>query len=146
MGSSLQAAVTGYAAILLLLSSAQIAWGRNAFLDAATVKLDADGNPISLLGEKVVERIGSTPPEVVIDKVVAFPVAGGQDSIVLRNIGGQTAIVNGWTLTDGTGTEFVFDPSTQCPQFDSIAPGEALKLAPNSDGNPCGFDFNLSFQ
>ncbi|GMH37136.1 hypothetical protein BSKO_05009 [Bryopsis sp. KO-2023] len=133
-------------ATIFLLSMTQIACGQNTFLDAAAVKLDANGSPIKLIGETAVERVGSTPPQVVIDKVAAFPIAGGQDSIVLRNIGGQTAIVNGWTLTDGTGTEFVLEPSKQCPQFDSIAPGEDLKLAPKSNENPCGFDFNLSFQ
>ncbi|GMH37164.1 hypothetical protein BSKO_05037 [Bryopsis sp. KO-2023] len=149
MRSSPQAAVTGCAAFFLLLSMAQIAWGQNAFLEAAAVKLDADGNPINVFGGNDAERVGSTPPEVVIDKIVAVPITGGQDSIVLRNIGGQTAAISGWTLADSSGTEFVLQPSKQCPQFDTIAPADELKVAGNdedSEFDPCGFNFNLGFR
>lgn len=80
--------------------------------------------------------------------MVAFPVAGGKDTIVLRNIGGNSADIKGWVLTDGNSSneDFVLEPTEECPQFETIAPAGKLEIAASSATNPCGFKFNLSFQ
>lgn len=104
------------------------------------------GNVIDLVGEKRPERTGLTPANVVLDKIVAFPIAGEKDTVVLRNIGGNSADLNGWVLIDGDGSEFVLESSKDCPQFGTLLPAEKLEITTKSDQNPCGFSFNLGFQ
>lgn len=111
--------------------------------------VDVDGNVIDLsTDDNDMPRIGTTPANVVIDKVVAFPIAGGTDTIVLRNIGGQPADIKGWVLTDGSASnmDFVFEPTEECPQFETIEPAGKLEIGVSSKTNPCGFKFNLSFK
>lgn len=136
------------AALILLVASAQTIHASNPFLADSTA-VDADGNIIDLSAEdEDLARIGLTPANVIIDKVVAFPIAGGKDTIVLRNIGGQPADIKGWVLSDdnASNTEFVFEPTEECPQFETIEPAGKLEISASSETNPCGFEFNLSFK
>lgn len=133
--------------LLLLLLAGQTAHAQNPFLDGAEA-VDVDGNPIVLLTEtEAAPRLGKTPAKVVLDKLVAFPIAGGHDTVVLRNIGGQPADIAGWTVVDNEDeNQFVMEPSEQCPQFSTIPSGGKLVIEVKRDDNPCGFDFNLNFK
>eukprot|EP01026_Neomeris_dumetosa_P079152 TRINITY_DN86057_c0_g1_i1.p1 TRINITY_DN86057_c0_g1~~TRINITY_DN86057_c0_g1_i1.p1 ORF type:complete len:263 (-),score=31.08 TRINITY_DN86057_c0_g1_i1:15-803(-) len=98
--------------------------------------------------KKVIE--GKTPAKVVIDKVVSYPIAGDPDMIVLRNIGGKVADLNGWTMTDNKKSVDLKDRYqfgvSGCKQNATINPMETLVLTPRTDGNPCGFEFGISFR
>ncbi|KAG1674606.1 hypothetical protein FOA52_001855 [Chlamydomonas sp. UWO 241] len=101
---------------------------------------------------------GKTPANVVIDQVLPYPETGSLPYVVLRNIGGQTADLSGWRLTDsnlsaGSGLKFVAVPQSfknqgPCdgPGNWTIAPSRTLMIMPKTDGNKCGFPFELNFK
>ncbi|PNH00368.1 hypothetical protein TSOC_013811, partial [Tetrabaena socialis] len=96
---------------------------------------------------------GKTPAKVVIDRVVAYPAANASPLIVLRNVGGQTANLTGWRLTDsdtrtvGAAMNLIFGaPSCTGPSNVAIDPSRTLTLQPKNESNPCGFPFGISFR
>ncbi|GFH16771.1 LTD domain-containing protein [Haematococcus lacustris] len=96
---------------------------------------------------------GKTPARVIIDRVVAFPSDGQTVKVVLRNVGGQTANITGFRLTDSdtrnveAAQNLVFGRDV-CNTYGNttIEPGRAMELVPRTNSTPCGFPFGISFR
>lgn len=90
---------------------------------------------------------GDTPANVVIERAVSFPQAGGSDVIVLRNVGGKVADLSNWEIRDSSPSEppFKLDPLV-CGDVLHLTGGESLQLFPASPENRCGFEFGLSYK
>eukprot|EP01024_Parvocaulis_polyphysoides_P038067 TRINITY_DN3407_c2_g1_i4.p2 TRINITY_DN3407_c2_g1~~TRINITY_DN3407_c2_g1_i4.p2 ORF type:complete len:193 (+),score=26.86 TRINITY_DN3407_c2_g1_i4:118-696(+) len=89
---------------------------------------------------------GETPANVVIERVIAYPDTGGTDLVVLRNTGGQIADLTGWTMSDSKPEPTYTFGEPGCESNATIYPQEFLELTPQSDDNPCGFPFGISFR
>lgn len=98
---------------------------------------------------------GTTPANVVIERVVSFPDADNDtDLVVIRNIGGQTQDLTGWTVTDadstgdssGSSTIYDFGKVEGCEEYTTIAPTQKITLAPKTELNPCGFEFTVGIR
>lgn len=98
---------------------------------------------------------GETPARVVIERVVSFPAAENDtDVVVLRNIGGKTQDLSGWTLTDsdasadstGESTVYEFGKGEGCEEYASIAPSQKITVTPKTEENECGFQFTVGIR
>lgn len=90
---------------------------------------------------------GVTPSHVVIQKVVAYPEDGEEDVVVLRNIGGQTIDMTGWTMGDAENINlYKFGEGSECEEFGVLEPAGKMTITPKSDKNPCGFAFTIGFR
>lgn len=96
---------------------------------------------------------GKTPAKLVVEKVIPYPAAGSVNTITIRNIGGQTANLTGYRLTDSdtrpvaAANNFVFGADTDCTGGNiTIVPTGSLTLRPKNDSNPCGFSFGVAFR
>ena len=89
---------------------------------------------------------------MVIDRVVSFPRHNASDTILLRNIGGRTANVTGWWMSDSRKSKsdpeavYFFGVSEACAGFRGIPPAGVLELKPFMNANPCGFPFGTSYR
>lgn len=100
-----------------------------------------------LIVEEVDSTEGATPPLVVIQKVVAYPKAGGEDVVVLRNIGGQAVDLTGWTMVDAENIHlYKFGEGSECEEFAMLESAGKMNITPKSKDNPCGFSFTIGFK
>ncbi|GMH38745.1 hypothetical protein BSKO_06629 [Bryopsis sp. KO-2023] len=92
----------------------------------------------------------STKAKVVFDRMVSFPEDGESDVILLRNIGGKTADLKGWWLSDSRNDKsnpeatYFFGKTRGCGDYRKIPAGGVLELTPYLKSNPCGFPFGVS--
>lgn len=85
---------------------------------------------------------------------MSFPAESDTDVVVLRNIGGQTLDLTGWTVTDsdastdssGESTVYEFGEGEGCEDYASIAPSQKITLTPKTEENPCGFEFTVGIR
>eukprot|EP01025_Chloroclados_australasicus_P000290 TRINITY_DN1013_c0_g1_i4.p1 TRINITY_DN1013_c0_g1~~TRINITY_DN1013_c0_g1_i4.p1 ORF type:complete len:508 (+),score=81.71 TRINITY_DN1013_c0_g1_i4:193-1716(+) len=89
---------------------------------------------------------GETPPNVIIEKVVAYPNTGEEDMVVLRNMGGQVADLTGWTMIDSKGDPVYTFGVPGCEGNATILPQASLTVLPENEYNPCGFPFGISLR
>lgn len=96
---------------------------------------------------------GKTPAKIVIEKVIPYPTPGSFNIVVLRNIGGQTANLTGYRLTDSdtrpvaAANDFIFGSDPSCIGGNvTILPTGSLVLRPKNDTNLCGFTFGIAFR
>lgn len=89
---------------------------------------------------------GVTPAQVVIEEVVSYPGEEKKDLIVLRNIGGQTADMTGWQLSDTSGVSPLIFGEGDCSKNTFLAPAAKLMLWHLNDENPCGLSFPVGFR
>jgi len=84
---------------------------------------------------------------VVIEDVVAFPIEGETDVIVLRNLGGKLADMTGWILRDSNSKSEPYVLGQEgCEQQAKLYGGEIIEILPRSETNPCGIPFGISFR
>lgn len=100
--------------------------------------------PMLVGEEELVE--GQTPPHVVIERVVSYPETGNTDVVELRNIGGQTAEMKGWSMADAENSEVYKFGEGDCADYESLAPAAKITLTPYTEENPCGFRFSIGFR
>lgn len=100
-----------------------------------------------LIIKEVDSTEGVTPPHVVIQKVVAYPEVGGEDVVVLRNIGGQAVDLTGWTMGDAENIHlYEFGVGSECEEFATLESAGKMTIKPKSKDNPCGFSFTIGFK
>lgn len=100
--------------------------------------------PLLIEDDKPIE--GETPSHVVIERVVSYPETESTDVVELRNIGGQTADMAGWSMTDAESAEVYKFGEGNCAEYASLAPAAKMTLTPHSEDNPCGFKFSIGFR
>lgn len=108
------------------------------------------GSPLTeLIFEEEPVRDGITPPELIFERVISLPGDGVNDTdlIVLRNVGGQTADLTDWTLTDNDARpDEVYTFGTEgCEELATLPPATKVELRPRTSDNPCGFEFRINF-
>ncbi|GMH33035.1 hypothetical protein BSKO_00869 [Bryopsis sp. KO-2023] len=90
---------------------------------------------------------GSTPPHVVIERIVSYPGEDDNDLIVLRNIGGQTADMTNWVLADAENVNiYKFGDVEGCEQYIELAPTAKITLGPVTPDDPCGFTLTVGYR
>eukprot|EP00210_Caulerpa_lentillifera_P009448 g9009.t1 len=103
-----------------------------------------------LLTDDAPLREGSTPPNVIIERVISLPGEGENetDLVVLRNVGGQTADLTDWRLTDrDVNSEDAYTFGNEgCEDQVTLSPAIKVELRPHTAENPCGFDFSINFR
>ena len=99
------------------------------------------------LREEERPKEGMTPAQVVIEAVVAFPKENESDVVVLRNLGGMIADMTGWTMRDNNAKSepYVFGQAG-CEDQAILYGGDIVQIFPQSEENPCGFTFGISFR
>lgn len=88
---------------------------------------------------------GKTASNVVIDQVVSYPEEGKSDIVVLRNVGGQTADIAGWQLSDAEASTTLTFGDGDCPQT-SLAPTAKLEVGEDTGGDGCSYAFSVGFR
>lgn len=90
---------------------------------------------------------GTAAAALKIVRVMPVPGQGKQPSITIRNAGGMTANLTGWSLSSGNDTSKALTiPSTgsrECVDNSTIMPGQEMTFYPKSDAQRCGFEFAL---
>lgn len=89
---------------------------------------------------------GVTPGEVVIEEVVSYPGDEAKDTVVLRNIGGQTVDMTGWQLSDSSGVSVLTFGEGDCSTDTFLAPAAKLVLKHQGQENTCGLSFTVGFR
>lgn len=103
-----------------------------------------------LITEEAPIREGSTAPDIIIERVISLAGDGENDTdlVVLRNVGGQTADLTDWRLTDrdvNAADAYVFGQEG-CEDQAILPPAIKVELRPRTEENPCGFDFSINFR
>lgn len=103
-----------------------------------------------LITEEAPLREGSTPADVIIERVISLAGDGENDTdlVVLRNVGGQTADLTDWRVTDrdvNSDDAYVFGQEG-CEDQATLPPAIKVELRPRTEENPCGFDFSINFR
>lgn len=88
---------------------------------------------------------GKTAPNVVIDQVVSYPDEGKSDIVVLRNIGGQTADLSGWKLTDAEASFTLAFGDGNCAET-MLAPMAKFEVGEDVGADACSFSFSVGFR
>ena len=116
-------------------SAGSYAWTvPNSATTAAKVRVTDTGSAATDASDAAFTITTATPAQVIINEILANEPGSDTNGefVELVNVGGTSASIGGWTISDGTGVRHTFAAGT------TLAPGKAIVVFAGSGSIPAG--------